>query len=41
MHFLNIKTEKCMFVVRFWLFNRITYRKPGKEGSNGMRFEGE
>lgn len=37
MHFLNIKAKKCMFIVRFWRFNRITYRKPGKEVGGGIQ----
>ncbi len=32
--------QKCMFVVRFWWFNRITYREPCKEIGGGTGFEG-
>ena len=30
-----------MFIVRFWRFNRITYREPRKEVGGGTGFEGE
>ena len=29
-----------MFVVRFWRFDRITYREPCKEIGDGTGFEG-